>query len=374
MEDKLVGLLSALQAANHELTIGSGHIIFKDLVTKNDPDVSASALSSVYNIQSFILAYRGMTKYNVRKNISRQKRTAQRYAEMANMVNDSRDKMTANRSYRVFGKIRLPFLAFWADKKGGTDYIMMKKNNRYMWNWTSLDTFSLWMAAQKGFKTRKYEIPLGWGAAHALNEKLDTEQFNYQGRKKVTDQQFSSNNWQEMDYKRTNKLKAWGGAWGNGTAAGLVKVPTYWQNERKGDDYNNLNTVNGIRKFIDFKNDRKTSLGPSFSVLLAKGQDKLRTLHTINNASGGDTRNQTIVIEQQGSILDNKLYAFASAQSYFSRPNETLARRKHKSWMIQWGRKDRLKEYGNLYNPFWQTRLQTDDDNILKLLINAAAG
>ncbi|GIU04069.1 hypothetical protein TUM4261_03250 [Shewanella sp. c952] len=101
----MIGLLYAMQAANHQMTLFSGKIIYDDIIAKNDPDVSANALCTVYNINSFIKAYKGHTQYNIRDNIKSKKLTGQRFAEMANMVNDSRDKMMADRAYRVIPKI-----------------------------------------------------------------------------------------------------------------------------------------------------------------------------------------------------------------------------------------------------------------------------
>ena len=48
--------------------------------------------------------------------------------------------------------------------------------------------------------------------------------------------------------------------------------------------------------------------------------------------------------EYQSDPLD-PLYGVAKAETYFSRPRDL------------WERSDKYREYGNLYNPFWQTRL-----------------
>ena len=106
-----------------------------------------------------------------------------------------------------------------------------------------------------------------------------------------------------------------------------------------------------------------------FSVLLSKGEDKLRTQKTIDSTNASYNRTNQFSIEENGGIPGDKVYALASAQSYFSRPDESLSGNSNKEWMITWGRKDGLKEYGNLYNPFWQTRLQKNNDNIIQLLL-----
>lgn len=372
-EDNLIALLSKMQEANHEMTVTSGFIIYKDIIDKNDPDVSANALSTVYNINSFINAYKGLTEYNNREDIRSKKLTAQRFAEIANMVNDSRDRMMANRSYEVIPTLYVPpNFKYWGPKYGGTDYVMSKKNNKYVWNWTSIDTFSFWqkISLPWPFDDKTSElIPLGWGAAHALNTDLKTNRYEYSDRKGVTERVFQTNNWNGVNYNIGSNLESWGHAWKNNTAAQFVEVPTSHQGEKQGDDYNNIRKVKGLKKFIDLKSNDKTTDGPMFSVLLSKGEDKLRTQKTIDSTNAGYNRTDKFSIEEQGGIPSNKIYASASAQSYFSRPDESLSGSRSKEWMIKWGRKDTLKEYGNLYNPFWQTRLQKNNDNIIQFLL-----
>ena len=50
-------------------------------------------------------------------------------------------------------------------------------------------------------------------------------------------------------------------------------------------------------------------------------------------------------VEEQGSIAGDSLYGLSKAETYFSRPRDL------------WLRADNKREYGNLYNPYWQTRL-----------------
>jgi hypothetical protein len=52
-------------------------------------------------------------------------------------------------------------------------------------------------------------------------------------------------------------------------------------------------------------------------------------------------------LEAEGGFLKDRLAALSQAVPYFSRPNDVSVFR----------RSDRLREYGNLYNPFWQPRL-----------------
>lgn len=50
-------------------------------------------------------------------------------------------------------------------------------------------------------------------------------------------------------------------------------------------------------------------------------------------------------------MLGTRLNALSTAQVYYSRPRDLMLT------SSAWSRSDNLHEYGNLYNPFWQTRL-----------------
>ncbi|WP_065188321.1 Tad domain-containing protein [Shewanella woodyi] len=377
-EDKLITLLSTLQQTNHEATLLSAKGVFDDIVKKNDPDVSASPIVNAYNIVKFVQAYRGSNQTFKRNQISRQRTTAQRFAEFSNVTNDSRDYMMANRGYRVFGKFPIPWGCFigkaWADKRGGTDFNLKRKRRSYQWNWTSLDTFSFWLSYRSGWRCKKRTrewIPLGWGAGHVLDKQLRTDRYRYDGReRRQSNRVFQSGNWKQVNYNKNQSLRAWGDAWHNSNSANLVDTPSWHQGESKADIDNNLRRVSGVRNFIDFKSNKKTNDGPEFSVLLTKNERNIRTQKTLDRTNGQYNRTDTFTIEKEGGIPSDSLFSLASAQSYFSRPDELKGRSK-RPWMIKWGRKDKLKEYGNLYNPFWQTKLKKSDDNIIKLLLSA---
>jgi len=63
--------------------------------------------------------------------------------------------------------------------------------------------------------------------------------------------------------------------------------------------------------------------------------------------TGFGAGSKALDLEAQGGFLNNRLAALSQAVPYFSRPNDVSVFRR---W-------DKLREYGNLYNPFWQPRL-----------------
>ncbi|MCL1037375.1 Tad domain-containing protein [Shewanella submarina] len=383
-EDKLIKALSALQRINHRVTIGAAASVFTDVQKKNDSDTEVSALVSAYNISRFISAYDDSSKTYKRSHIKRDKNTAQRHVEFSNMVNDSRDRMTANRSYKVFGRFWIPrgcditWSRIWDQKHGGTDFTLTKEKRGFQWSWTSLDSYGFWWRYKKlslsGCRKKRQNefLPLGWGAAHALDKKLNRDRFDYEHHPNRSKEQkvFANGQWNLLNYNQNQNLGSWGHAWKNNRSTPRVKYPTWHQGESRGDIYNNLRRVSGLQNFIDLRKNEKTNYGPEFSILLTKRESKFSTQKTIDTRNNAIRRSSRLTIEEEGGVPDDKLYSVASAQSYFSRPDE-LKGRGSKPWMIKWGRRDKLKEYANLYNPFWQTRLKKNDTNIVQVLVAA---
>lgn len=380
-QDKLITILQTLQRINHEATLASGISLYDEAIKLNDPDVQASPLVNAYNFTNFIQAYRGSTDYFERSQISSKSQTAQRFGEFGNVVNDSRDQMMANRGYKVGPRIPVPvgcdgFFTgrIWAEKYGGTDFTLTKKNRRYQWSWTSLDTFSFWLKYRRGtfcHKTRTTEFsPLGWGAAHALDQDLNTDVYYYRDRRGVAEKAFPANgDWKGVNYQRNEDRQAWANAWRNNSAANGVYRASWHQNEKQGDIYYNLRKTEGLRTFLDLKEDTKTDIGPEFTVLLKKDESKMPTRKTLDDRNTKADRSDKYKVEEKGGMPGQQLFALASAVPIFSRPDEVKSR-SNKPWMIKWSRQDKLREFGNLYNPFWQTRLQKSDDNLIKTLIS----
>jgi len=92
--------------------------------------------------------------------------------------------------------------------------------------------------------------------------------------------------------------------------------------------------------------------------MLTKPSKKLRVQKTLDTTSTKYNRSKAMQIEEKGGVAGNSLYALSKAETYFSRPRDL------------WPRGDKMREYGNLYNPFWQTRLI--DNNASEQLLAAA--
>ena len=107
---------------------------------------------------------------------------------------------------------------------------------------------------------------------------------------------------------------------------------------------NKVGTFSGLRTFSDITQKGLLDTMPAAVILLNKpqgGTDGVRTARDVGFAQAGTS----IDVEQPGGMANNNLHAMAKAEAYFSRPNDL------------WRRPQGGREYGNVYNPFWQPRL-----------------
>ncbi len=381
-QEGLIKALGMLQQANHVMTLGSAQAVYSDILTRNDPDVDSSVILSAFNIAAFFNNWNSTIAQYDRDKVKQSRsggdeKTSQRFFEFGNLVNDSRDRFSAERSYRWFGSISVtPFFSVWGDKNGGSDFFAMQPEGRnaVRWNWTAADTISAWQRVRLLFGSRNTEMPLGWGAAHALNEDISGDTFEYTSRANKRYSQHihaANNNWRNVNYTRNASLRGWGAAWNNENAGDMLPYPGIGGHRSESYEENNIKETSGLSNFYDMTSDQKTDEMPEFTLFISKPASKLRLRRTIEDEATGFERSSTFDIAEKGSVPSNRLYAMASAKSYFARPHEPAVRGRTTPWQIQWGRHDGLREYANLYNPFWQTALAPSDKTVLPLLIAA---
>src|SRR5699024_3857571 len=104
-----------------------------------------------------------------------------RIAQFGKLVNDSRDKFTEDRSTSL-GKYTVFPVRGGFDVRAGTDFVPSVVGGETHWEWTSLDAMSFnlgtWGCRRLRCRWRDTEIPVGWGAAHALH-KGSGSNYNY---------------------------------------------------------------------------------------------------------------------------------------------------------------------------------------------------
>lgn len=205
-----------------------------------------------------------------------------------------------------------------------------------------------------------------------MNDDISGDTFRYRDHRRSAQHiHAASNSWRDVDYRRNGNLRSWGAAGNNSNAFGMLRYPAIGGHRSGSYEDNNLASSNGLINFHDMTSDAKTDEMPGFTLFISKPDNKIPLRRTIEGEADGFERSSTFDIAETGSVPSNRLYAMASAKSYFARPHEPAARGRTTPWQIQWGRHDGLREYANLYNPFWQTTLAPSDKTVLPLLISA---
>jgi len=356
--------LSLAQIAFQGATFEMATKTYEKVAKANDKNIKVGFVNSSLAIVTAAKKWKAEVNFNDNTSTKKKnKKELKRFSEFAGVVNDSRDPFSANRSYDWLGKKTIiaglgHYIKVSLPKKGGSDFIKIKtKKNTVQWQWTAMDTAGFWLHLKwqkltwKGPKS-KYSnneiLPVGWGAAHTLNQAKQTKYFGYSSYKKKKQlTYYKDGTHNSANLKKNNKH--WGnGAWHNSISASAASYD---------DATNNLAKTTGINHFYTLKTEDKKDTGPSIVAMLTKPSKKLRVQKTLDDTSANYNRSKTMQIEDKGGVAGNSLYALSKAETYFSRPKDL------------WARGDKMREYGNLYNPFWQTRLI--DNNASEQLLAA---
>jgi len=348
--DWIIGILSGAQIAFQIATADMATATYREVAQANDKDIKTDVINSLLSYTSMITSWKEEVSYNEKassKGGSKAKLQLKNYRDFAAIVNGSRDRFSSQRSYAWFDFMGVPRVeTFGIFKKGGTDFHEIKKKGsgrELQWEWTAMDNVSL---RHEHWKSRKWKlpkwqddelIPFAGGAAHALyeNRNGNKKRFPYKKYKKKKQLTYIEDGIHKKNKEKKGQRR-WGYAWRNGMAAG-------WAEYR--DKKNNLNNIGGLRKFYSKKQDNKRDIGPSVTAFLSKPSKAVRVQQSIDEADSNYNRSDRMKIEQHGGLIKDQLFGLSSAETYFARPKDL------------WLRKDGLREYGNLYNPFWQPRL-----------------
>lgn len=317
------GALSNSQEAFH-LGMSAALVTFSDEVAKaNDPDAHQIGSEFLSPVQAFGNWSRQIGRYENAGPLEAEA-TNQRFDEFANVVGESRDPFTRRRSYKMDFPLSGP--GWETQKRGGSDLKRSEgADGRYEWDWTAMDTVSLEVEIGKTpwSCVLCMDVPMGWGAAHALEGKKGSSSY--------------------YDYERG---RGWGSAWDNGSAANLARA---WHRQHK------LANTGGLQPFYAFKDDEAPNThGPALVYLFRKDASTI----SLTDDLGTDEDNPLHTGAGDGFIS-----AAAKGQPHYSRPTD----------VSQFARQDGNFEYGNLYNPFWQPRL-VKLNNMEKSALAVAAG
>lgn len=267
-----------------------------------------------------------------------------RFRELERIVEDSRDAFSAERSYKWadfslgVGLGRAFSVEFQLRKYGGSDFLRkVAANGKYKWSWTAMDTVGVWVRVCGIFKCGKWygDAPLGWGAAHALsNDRRPSPFFGYGSH--------------------ARSAGRWGnGAYRNPNAGKLAAIDDGDRNLAfigNGTPTARSYSESTLRPFFAFREDgapeNQVDFGPVVYAVYRKSADHIGSQKTLIEGSGG-TVAEVLDTQSEGSLPNNEIYAASKARPYFTRATD----------LSRFARLDRRYEHGNLYNPFWHTRL-----------------
>jgi len=333
--DTTIRILSGAQRAMHFATIGIARETLVDVAQANDPQIN-TALSfsdAIFWNSLRVGHYNFSRRYDpdVVRNGSRgaaYREHKQRMDEFRKVTLDSRDPFSKARNYRFGPRINLAVVKFEMRKRGGTEMLGANRMAQY-YTWAAMDTLSMYTnkwgcSWRRGCRWKGWgeSIPIGWGAAQASKQR-DTVYYSR---------------------KRGNNF---GGTWGTNRRSSTNAAREF---QRAQNVYSGFG---GLQPSYDIRQEGLIEQAPGIMVLLTKNNSSsaVKTMKDTGfNRNGGD-----LDLESQGGMMKNRLHSVAKATPYFSRPNDLWSRGSGAG-----------REYGNLYNPYWQARLSKISDGELR--------
>ncbi len=335
----VIGVVTEAQEIFHLAMFAVAPMVYEDVVKANDEDIAISNIISAASAVQFVQDYNRLLKQYKNpgpndQNSDSGRNKLQRYEEFAEVTIEGADNFTQSRHRANW---------FWPIRqRGGSEFKRRTINNEYVYDWTAMDTVAL--NIRLGFFLR-IRIPIGWGAAHALNSsdssspRFDYISNRYQGY------------WVDNKYKRYS----WGengGAWYNRNSAYLAAIL---------DDDNNINSGSTIKPFYDLQSDELIDTGPELMSVLQKEASDTRVWRAVAEDLPNYDLQDDLDVAENGGLLNDRMLSVSKGEVYFARAHDL------------WGFNNGKAELGNMYNPFWQPRLSkiTNEERAAILLIEA---
>lgn len=329
--DAIIEALSIAQTTFHGALMISAPLVFDDVVKANDEDVEQPLLLGAAAVEKYIREYRRALERNTqpRKNpkTKNEKLHLKRYEEFHKVTHDSRDRFSSNR-YNSWIDFSILGYGLKVKKYGASDLNPKIIDNKYVWEWTAMDTVGLNLSVPliDAIIGGEKDLPIGWGSAHATNKRSS----------------------EKYDYAKFNGIKStcfwpnrsrWAGAWRNRNAACL---------ENTTNAKNRLAKIGGLRPFYDLRSDGLIQRGPSFVATVKKKANKTRVWKEVAKGIPQYQLQANFDVAEKGGLARDQMLTIAKSEVYFSRAPD----------LRTWARSNsREIEFGNMYNPFWQARL-----------------
>jgi len=305
--------VSNIQEAFHRSMIFAGPSLYENVVQENDPDINIASVVGQATVVDFVANSSDILEQYENPQPSDQGSTSgeknlKRFEDFATVTIAGSDNFVQNRNRGL--SISFPGLG----QRGGSEFRRRTINNEFVYDWTAMDTLQF----NLNLFLFNLRIPIGWGAAHALNEN-DTRS-------------------PEFDYRAArSRGYRWGDAWarnGNAAAAAVIDF-----------ERDNITSGSTIKPFYDLEQDDLRDTGPSMLAVLAKDASDTRVWRAVADSLPGYELQDSLDVAENGGLPNNQMISVGKAEPYFSRAPDLF------------GRFDDRIELGNMFNPFWQTRL-----------------
>lgn len=324
-------VLSRSQSAMHTMTLAVAADTARQVARANDPDVDVSlSLSNAVLFAQYVRRHRQFTRQfspdtvrQTRRNLETYHEHYNRVEEFREIVMESRDGFSTSRTYS-WGGVNLRLWRLDVRRAGGTDLTGQNSRHRYG-SWIALDTMSA-HSRSRGCGTfgtswcswREW-VPMGWGAAKNSRQ---GENIQFSARHNRASNMVGRS-WQ------TNRASSW--------LAALLN--------QRGREVE-VRDFGGLRDYYDLYYDGLIQKAPGVTFLLTKPEGVIQT----SSRNGFNTGRMNV--DGNAAMPNNRMASMAKAVPYFARVNDTGP------GTSRYRRSDGRREYGNLYNPYWQARLE----------------
>jgi hypothetical protein len=352
IQEVLIDTLSEAQRVFHFATLAMARETMTTVVDRSDRDVDTGALATNGVFWgSFMRTWEGQQEryspQRVNDNRPAAREARARVEEFRRVTEASGDRFVTrvhpdgrfrdSRTYSWFDLSVWPLMGLRMRKYGGSEFMPTRNNQQVQnYSWTAMDSvgFEVRTCCRSFGRWRSWNeiAPFGWGAAHALSNGRTNYEYG---------------DWQNRNARRADGSRRWG----NGTWELPMTTSVGAQQYRT----RNLASSRGIRSFYDLQaRGRLQDSVLNVQVVLLKRADRMRTWNNVLRGAGQQPQPLTNV-EERGGMAGDTMATLAKSGIYFSRDvNPFLDSRIGEA---DWRRADRQREYGNMYNPFWQVRL-----------------
>jgi hypothetical protein len=298
-------VLSETQRAVYVSTFAITPILVEEVVEANNTNYDVNSVYAIASLGKNALDWNNFAKrYDDEAGLKRK----------ADVINRSRDDFTKKRNWKLGTFWLAPTLKFKLRKEGATHLVY----DGEQWAWKAKDTLSLhwrrYRCSWKGCKWKRREIPISWGAAYA------SEDIGCGG---------SCPRW--VSYNRKSQSLA------------------------NKDDPEQIAGYNGVRAYYDLTDLSANNKDPRLQlrVEVQVGEGDVRTSTKVEGLGSASAPTSATVNNGIGEgvfwtadkTASNTMASLSSGEVYFERPSALRV-----SGTVK-------KEYGNLFNPYWQVRL-----------------